>query len=150
MAAQKRRSKAGDILRVTVEGGAVYLQYLGKHPEYGDTIRVLPGDSLQESPKEFATTGYVAFYPVTASVAQGLVAVVGHRNTNLSIPPKLRRPGARGKDGTVLAWIIEEDGREWLTKGLSADERALPIAVIWNHEMLCTRLRDGWRPDREE
>lgn len=153
MAARKKRPRPGDILKVTVDDGAAYLHYLGKHPEYGDAVRVLDEFLLPESSSDLdavLSTGYVAFYPVLAAAAQGLVSVVTHHNAHLQMPRKLRRPGARSKDGTVLAWIIEQDGRESLTKILSADERSLPIAVIWNHEMLCTRLREGWRPEYED
>ena len=109
-------------------------------------------ESLPESAfdrESLLSTGYIAFYPVMAAVSQGLASVVGHHDTRLEIPTKLRRPGARAKDGTVLAWVIEANEQESLTKTLTAEERALPIAVIWNHEMLCTRLRESWRPENE-
>jgi hypothetical protein len=152
MTARKKRLKPGDLLRVTLDDSAAHLHYLGKHPEYGDVVRVLESESLPEALSDreaVLSAGYVAFYPVVAAVSQGLVTVVGHHDATLEMPMKLRRPGARAKDGTVLAWLIEQDGQESLTKALTAEERALPIAVIWNHEMLCTRLREGWRPEKE-
>jgi len=152
MAERTKRPKKGDLLSVGVDGDARYLHYLGKHPEYGDAVRVLQTESLPASPSEWETVlndGYVAFYPVIAAVTQGLATVVGHHDARLEMPRGLRRPGARGKDGAVLTWVIERDGQELLTKVLNAKERALPIAVIWNHEMLCMRMRQGWRPENE-
>lgn len=152
MAERAKRPKKGDLLGVGVDGGTRYLHYLGKHPEYGDAVRVLQTDSIPASATEWETVlndGYVAFYPVITAVMQGLASVVGHHDARLEIPRGLRRPGARGKDGTVLTWLIERDGQESLSRVLNAIERALPIAVIWNHEMLCTRMRQGWRPEKE-
>ena len=153
MAAQPRkRPKAGDILEVSIDDGRAYLHYLGKHPEYGDAIRVLAGDVVPEDTRAFealVAAGYVGFYPVVAAVSQGLVRVVGHREVTLGIPSKLRRAGARAKVGKVLTWIIENEGRERLVKRLSRRDKALPIAAIWNHEMLRSRLSQAWRPEQE-
>jgi len=152
MAARKKRPKPGDLLKVAVDGGSAHLHYLGKHPEYGDAVRVVASECMPEASSDRDTLlaeGYVAFYPVVAAVSQGLVDVVGHHGTVTQVPSKLRRPGARSNDGRVLAWVIEEGGAEAVTKTLTPEQRALPIAVIWNHEMLCTRIREGWRPERE-
>ena len=91
----------------------------------------------------------MTFYPARAAVSQGIAVVVGHTDSALGMPSAWRRAGARAKDGAVLAWIIEEKGTERLTRNLSRKERALPIAAIWNHEMLRTRIVEGWRPEEE-
>ena len=146
-----RRPKAGDVLEVRFAERCAYLYYLGRHPEYGDAIRVLDCAALksQERLEDLVSKGYVTFYPVLAAVSQGLAVVVGHTDSALGMPLALRRAGARAKHGTVLAWIIEEEGAERLTRNLSRKERALPIAAIWNHEMLRTRIVEGWRPGEE-
>lgn len=145
------RPKAGDVLEVTFAERRAYLYYLGRHPEYGDAIRVLDRSTLasQERLEEVVSEGYVTFYPVLSAASRGLVAVVGHANSALGMPAAFRRAGARANDGKVLAWIIEEDGAERLTRNLSPRERALPIAAIWNHEMLRMRIVEGWRPEKE-
>jgi hypothetical protein len=152
MSDRKKRPKPGDLLKVAVDGGAAHLHYLGKHPEYGDAVRVVASEFMPEAKADrdaLLSSGYVVFYPVIAAVSHGLVDVVGHHGTGTQIPSKLRRPGARSNDGRVLAWIIEEDGVDSLTRTLTPEERALPIAAIWNHEMLCIRIREGWRPEKE-
>ena len=146
-----RRPKVGDVLEVRFTERCAYLYYLGRHPEYGDAIRVLDCAALasEERLEDLVSEGYVTFYPVLAAVSQGLAAVVAHIDSALGMPLALRRAGARAKDGTVLAWIIEENGTERLTRKLSRKERALPIAAIWNHEMLRTRIVEGWRPGEQ-
>jgi hypothetical protein len=92
--------------------------------------------------------GYFAFYPVLAAMKHGLVTFAMHHDPVPPVPLRLRRPGAMERNGTVITWIIEDGERERVTKTLSQEERALPIAAIWNHEMLRIRLREGWRPER--
>jgi hypothetical protein len=58
------------------------------------------------------------------------------------------RPGARA-GLTVTTWIMEDVSSEEVKQQLSAEERNLPIAVIWNHELLLQRVREGWRPEME-
>jgi len=57
--------------------------------------------------------------------------------------------GAPSRDGKVLAWIVERDGKEVLKRELTAAERKMPIASIWNHEYLIDRITDNWRPENE-
>jgi hypothetical protein len=49
----------------------------------------------------------------------------------------------------VETWIIEDGASELVTKKLSETERELPIAVIWNRELLVQRVSEGWRPEME-
>lgn len=73
-----------------------YLHYIGKHSEYGDAVLVNP--RFQERQTSVAADifsgAYVAFYPVTAAVSQGLVDVVANMSPP-SHPSRLRRAGAR-------------------------------------------------------
>jgi len=144
-----RRVQPGDVLEVAASGGLVYLCYVGKHSEYGDAVEVCPVE--QTTPPEhfegLFRSAYVAFYPATAAVARGLANVVG-RATCPEMPRTLRRPGARS-GLTVKTWIIEDGRGESVKQQLSSDELRLPIAVIWNHELLLERVRAGWRPERE-
>ncbi|MEX2112559.1 MAG: hypothetical protein WD845_05200 [Pirellulales bacterium] len=95
--------------------------------------------------------GYLTFYPARAAVSQGLTQVVASSQLphSISIPHRYRRVGARSRDGKVLTWIIVDDGRETLRHTLNESERKLPIAAIWNHQMLCDRIDDQWFPESE-
>jgi hypothetical protein len=141
--------RPGDVLEVNSPGGLLYLCYLGNHPEYGDAIAVCPVEqtSRPEAFEKFFQSAYVAFYPANAAVARGLASVVGHAHPT-GIPRVLRRPGAR-VGAEVKTWIIEDDGVELIKRELSAAELHLPIAVIWNHELLLQRVQEGWKPERE-
>jgi hypothetical protein len=142
----------GSILEVVTPQGMAYVKYIGTHAKYGDTIRVLPR-LFTERPPDVSTLdwsrGYYAFYPARAAVSASLVELVETAPIpgEISVPRDLRRPGARSADGRVLAWVIIHDQSEALAKALTADEQRLPIASIWNHELLRTRLVQGWRPE---
>lgn len=146
---QRKKVKPGDILEFATSHGRGYLHYVGRHPEYGDAVVVCP-TQYQNRVTEVAglfSAGYVAFYPVSAAIAQGLVQIVGHAPSP-SLPTRVRRPGARV--GThVETWIVEDGHAEEVRSELSEAERHPPIAVIWNHELLAQRVREGWRPERE-
>jgi hypothetical protein len=146
VAAQLNRLKPGDVLQLNTPAGAALLLYIGCHREYGDAVLV--NSKVRENPSPITgqvfSDSYVAFYPAVAAVAQGLVQVINH-----FAPPKmpqlLRRPGARlGR--RVKTWIIDYGKYEAVKSKLSEDELKLPIAVIWNHEMLIQRILEGWSP----
>jgi len=145
-----RRAKPGDVLEVTTpDGAAVYLHYLGKHQDYGDGVAVCPTKQAAhvEVSGELFRGGYVTFFPVVAAVTQGLASVVGHLPSP-GLPKRVRRPGARSGN-KVETWIIEEGSTEIVRRVLSETERQLPIAVIWNRDLLVQRVSEGWRPETE-
>jgi len=149
MATHHKRVKAGDILELKAGDRFAYLQYIGRHLEYGDVVLVSP--RLQErqasvTGKNFAD-GYIAFYPVAAAITQGLVEVIAHLPPP-NLPKRLRRAGARS-GRRVDTWIIEDGNREVVKGELSEEELRLPIAAIWNHEMLVQRIAEGWNPEQE-
>lgn len=136
-------------MEAIVPEGKIYLHYRGIHPEYGDGVAVC----TTRFPNRVAVSedlfrdSYVVFYPARAAVSRGLVKVIGHLPSP-GLPGRLRRPGAR--HGTnVETWIIEEDSREEMRRRLSEEELRLPLAVIWNHELLVQRVLEGWRPENE-
>ena len=144
-----KRAKPGDILQVTTPDGLIYAHYLGRHPEYGDAIAVCPTKQTAAVPvsAELFRGGYVIFYPAVMSASRGLAAVVGHLSSP-GLPKRMRRPGVRS-GRKVETWIIEDDSRETVKEELSDEDRQLPIAVIWNHELLVQRVAEGWRPEME-
>src|SRR5258706_15256277 len=93
MEAQHKRAKPGDILRLNTPKGFAYLQYIGRHPEYGDAVLINPVLGERPSGQPFSS-GYVAFYPVSAAAARRIVEIVDHL-TPPRLPQRLRRPGAR-------------------------------------------------------
>ncbi|MFP2930547.1 hypothetical protein ACLESO_36185 [Pyxidicoccus sp. 3LG] len=131
-----------------------YLQYTARHPDFGETVIVLPG-LYPNRPQKWdalrAQQGYFAFYPVGAALRQGLVELVDEHTlpSGHTTPPALRRPGARSRDGKVLSWLVWDGKEEVLRTELSPAERQLPIGAIWNHEMLILRLSEEWRPDHD-
>lgn len=129
--------------------GRIYLQYLGTHREYGDGVAVSPTAFPCPVPVAENVFGdsYVVFYPARAAVARGLAKVVGWLPPR-GIPTRLRRPGAR-LGSKVETWIIEDDSREEVKRQLMEDDLRIPLAVIWNHELLLQRVREGWRPENE-
>jgi hypothetical protein len=146
MAVQRKRLKPGDVLLLNTAGVIAYLQYIGRHTEYGDAVIV--GQRFDE-PHATVTDralsgGYVAFYPATAAVAQGLVEVVGHLPAP-DLPQRLRRPGVRS-GRRIDTWIIENGTGETTKSSLTTQELQLPIAAIWNHELLVQRIAEGWKP----
>jgi hypothetical protein len=149
MTSHRKGVKAGDVLLLKVGDAFAYLHYIGPHPEYGDAIVV--GSKVRERQAvvhgEMFSSGYVAFYPLRAAVAQGLVEIVGYEPPP-SLPARLRRPGARS-GRRVDTWIIENDTGEAVKTKLSEEELQLPIAVIWNHELLVQRITEGWHPTQE-
>lgn len=68
------------------------------------------------------------------------------------LPAELEDPGHRVLDEPhrllVLTWIIEENGVEALTSDLASDQLKLPIASIWDHELLKDRPLEGWSPEQ--
>lgn len=149
MATQRTRVKAGDVLQLRAGERFAYVHYIGKHPEYGDAVLVSP--KLHEPQASVASAifagGYVAFYPAAAAVAQGLLEVVAHLPPP-SLPERLRRAGARS-GRRVETWIIEGGDREVVKAKLSEEDLRLPIAAIWNHELLVQRIAEGWNPMHE-
>lgn len=145
-----KRPRPGDVIEVRSPTVDVYLHYLGRHAEYGDVVTVCPTRNAggAEVSLDFFSDGYVAFFPVGVAVARGLASVVGHMAPP-EIPKRVRRAGVRSATGVVETWIIEDGGRELVKKRLSDSERKLPIAAIWNREMLLHRVSDGWRPEME-
>ena len=72
--------KLGDVLEIQTPKGMAHLYYVGKHPEYGDVVRILPGfhqDGMVDCADLNLTLGYIAFYPARASVRQGLSRIIG-------------------------------------------------------------------------
>ena len=149
MAAKLKRAKPGDVLQLSTPKGFAYLQYAGRHQEYGDAVLVNP--KISERPQAFTSKAFVGdyliFYPAAAAVAQGLVVVIDHQPPP-NIPWRLRRPGARS-GRLVDTWIIEDGTSETVKSKLSEDDLSLPIAVIWNHELLAQRVLEGWNPLHE-
>lgn len=149
-----KRVRLGDLLEVSTPRGLAYVQYVGKHPGYGHAIRVLPG-FFQTRHQDWAPLasqpGYFTFYPVSAAVSQGLVAIAAHHPipAGQELPTTFRRRGAIARDGTVLTWLIFDDTQETLKWTLSPEERRLSIASIWNHAFLVDRLAEEWRPENE-
>lgn len=147
--ASRKRAKTGDVLEYEVGNDVAYLHYTGKHPEYGDAVFVGPrlGQRQRKVKNEIFSDSYLVFYPVNAAISQGLAKIVANIAPP-GMPERLRRPGAR-TGRRVDTWIIEDSSDEVVKTKLSEEELRLPIATIWNHEMLLRRVAEGWDPSQE-
>lgn len=146
--------RPGDLLEISCKPGVAYIHYVGKHRDFGDTIFVYPEILARRQPDLTslgAQGGYLTFYPAGASVRQGLAKIVASRPLppGVHVPDVFRREGATSRAGKVQSWIVVRDGHETLKRTLTAKERKLPIASVWNHEYLIDRIVQGWRPEQE-
>jgi hypothetical protein len=137
------------VLEIHIGDHFAYLHYIGRHPHYGDAVLVSPVVHQRRTSvtADVFSDSYVAFYPVAAAVSQGLVVVVAHWLPP-SLPIRLRRAGVRSGH-RVETWIIEDGAQEVVKSVLSDDDLQLPIAAIWNHELLVQRIAQGWIPAHE-
>ncbi len=157
MTATRKKARFGDVFEVRTPQGLAYLQYTSKHPEYSDTVRILPGlFKTRPSPDELAalTTqeGYFTFYLVSLAVRHGLVELIGNYPipAGLEAPSKLLRAGFRTSEGKALAWFLWDGTHETLLKReLTPEEQRISLAQMWNHEFLVHRLAEQWRPEHE-
>lgn len=150
----KTSLRPGAVLELRTPKGLAYVQYVGKHPEYGDVIRVLRGlydNRCTNFAEVTEQPAYFGFYSAHAAVKEGLVEIVSTipLAENVGVPDQLRRAGARERGGKVLTWIVENGGVEQVRQSLSELERKLPIAAIWDHELLIRRISSGWTPEQE-
>ncbi|HEX5751227.1 MAG TPA: ribonuclease E inhibitor RraB [Archangium sp.] len=155
MTTRRKRVRPGDVLEVRTPRGLAYVHYTGRHREYGDAIRVLPG-FFASRPADFMALvdppeAYFTFYPAGAAVSQGLVEIAAEHPVPRGevFPSVYRRECASNREGRVLAWLICEGRRETLVRELSEVQRRLPIASIWNHEALVYYLTQEWRPEQD-
>lgn len=151
---KKRSARFGDVIEISTPRGLAYAQYVTRHPDYGDVMRILPGlfvtrpANLEELVQE---VGFFAFYPLAVAVARRMVDVVANMQIPAGCegPRKLRRAGVRSNDGRVLTWVITGENGDYVREKLSSEEKRLPIVAIWNHEMLVQQLDANWRPEQE-
>lgn len=152
--ANRKWLEPGDVIEFEIDDSYSYIQYIGRHTDYGDVIWVIPElFKVPAKSHEFLSKsdGYIAFYSATQSTRQGLTKLVGKAELprEIRVPTTLRRAGARGDHGAIHTWVIEHEGVDTLKRKLSIEERALPIAAIWNHEILKIRVLQNWRPENE-
>lgn len=149
MAKIRKRLVGGEILEVPVGKQFGYVQFIGEHREYGDAILVNP--TLHDRQARFATgffdAGYVTFYPAGVAVSNKLVEVVA-QSSPPKFPKRFRRPKAQ-RDGAVESWVIEGGWRDVVKQNLTDEERRLPIAGVWDHELLRKQIAKGWTPETD-
>lgn len=152
---QKRlRLRVGDILELPIQTGFAYLQYVMKVPRFGVLVRVLRG-TFVECPRLFShlanqPESFVAFFPVGAAVAQGILRPVAHESVpeRLQVLPLFRAAGnIDPKTGKVLDWWLWDGERSWPVGELRPEHRHLPIQEVLNDTMLVQRIEDGWTPE---
>ena len=148
-----KRVTPGSVLEIELSGRVAYAQFVGQHAEYGDVIYVFKPTfpkSIPNVAELAAVDGYIAFYSARRSLKEGMSRLFGILPLAGSrvVPSCLRRVGARGTDGEILTWIVEDREVQIVVRKLSSDQLRLPIASIWDHETLKSRISEGWSPER--
>jgi hypothetical protein len=137
----------GDVVEIPLSTGFAYAQYTHEHEEYGELLRVLPGE-FAVRPKDFADLvrdreRYFQFYPLAEAVRHGLVTIAGSEEVPESARQlPLFRSGERGGP-----WWLWDGAREWPVDELTPEQRQLSILGIANHKYLIELVETGWRPE---
>ncbi len=135
--------KAGDVIEIKVGRNYAYLQYVGKHTDFGDVVLVNPecGKKVVHGfENSFFDSAFMTFYPIQPAVQAGLAKVVGFLK-HPQVPRKVR--GQIGPEGSGIVW----NGIEQTTKKrLSKEEMQYPVAMIWNHEGFLDLLKKKRNP----
>jgi hypothetical protein len=144
-----RRLKPGDILELKTPRGLAYLQYVGRHVDYGDVIWVLKGFH-QARPAEPAELvggrGYYIFYPAQVAARRGFVEAVA---TGVPLPNGMAVPRDLRWGGADMYWVISRNGVDTVRQKLTAAEKRLPLLEMWNHEFLVGRVTEEWDPSQD-
>ena len=151
-----RRAKPGDILEITTPKGLAYAQYTHQNAKLGGLVRVLPG-FYSERPVDLGSlvagpSAFVVFYPVRASVSQGVVTVVENRAV-----PEHARDFPLFRSGTphpvtkkVQTWWFWDGEQSWPVGELSLDQRRMPIRMLVNHAGLEHLIVSEWTPEKDK
>ncbi len=142
-------------MEIPTPRGLAYAQYSHETKLLGSLIRVLPGlyrvrpENLVEvvqGPERF-----FVFFPVAAATAMGIVKVVVHEPVPARTRPfpLMRMSGAIDNHGNVLDWWLFDGNREWRIGNLTASQKRLSKAEIWNDTLLIDRIVNGWSPERD-
>jgi hypothetical protein len=140
----------GDVFEIEDAGDFYYIQFLGKHADR-EIIAVIP-QSFTASVADFEKLKgcgviYPVFYPLRASLRHKLSRFVGHSPLFIEFPTVFRRPGRVEPGPHVANWFIDEaDGKTRVVDSLSEEEKWIPVAEGWNHEMLIKRIKSKWHP----
>ncbi|HEX4384636.1 MAG TPA: ribonuclease E inhibitor RraB, partial [Myxococcales bacterium] len=125
----------GDVARIRAGEEFVYVQYLGKHPEYGATVAVCPEKQskvIKVTPKLF-DEAYVIFYPLNASVGRGVALVVERLPHKLTVPRDV--PDADIWDHELLLRRVA-DG--WRPEPEVSEDEESPAAAAAAASEICT------------
>jgi hypothetical protein len=151
----KKRPQIGDVIEIPTAKELAYAQYTHQHPTHGGLIRVF--DTLFENrPSGFSElvigpVRFSTFFPVRAAINRGIFQVVGHENVALHNQPfPIFRNGiADPKTKKVAVWWFWDGQKEWKVGAITAEQRKMPIAAVWNDTMLVERIEGGWTPSND-
>ncbi len=141
----------GDVFEIVANLRWYYIQFVGTHLEYGDTIAIVP-KSFAERQMSWEShlnskSVYLIFYPLKACLRHQLCTLVANVPCRFTIPRVLRRPGRIETGGRVVNWMIDqEDGTIRVTETLTEQEKQITLGAGWNHEMLLHRIDEQWQP----
>lgn len=151
----RKRPRIGDVIEIATVNGAAFAQYIHRHREFGDMVRVLGIADSESGPDEVAVrpTQFVTFFPLGAACRRGTARILGPA----SIPESLRqfpsfrqalRLDPRSKE--PCRWLLWSGGEELIVAELTADQRSWPIRAIMNDTMLVERALAGWTAEQQQ
>jgi hypothetical protein len=147
-----KRLIVGDVLELRCNAAFAYVAYAGEHDRLGDAIWVVPrlfATRPTDWEEVFGEKGYFVFFRVYSVVREGLLSKVAHSaRGSRPVPETVRQRRYLDPKAPVQLWHLTSDGDSVVKadSDLSPEERAVPIAGIWNYLLLCERISQGWMP----
>lgn len=150
-AANRKRPRLGDVVKITTMDGYALAQFTHKHPEFGALVRVFRRAEILSGPKagEIAVrpVQFSAFFPLGAACNRGIAQIIGNASVRPELQsfPKFRI--ARSLDPRHVGdrWWLWDGGREWHVGFVTTDQLDLPLQEIVNDTLLVQRALAGWR-----
>lgn len=152
---KKSRIRPGDVFEIKTKKGLAYAQFVLRHPQMGELIRVLPGFH-DVRPSRFTEVvaqpeRFVTFFPLQAAVNQGIFEIVAHEKVPEAAQkfPLFRAAGHIDREGFIHDWWLWDGQKSWRIGKLSQEQKKLPIQEVWNDTLLIERIEEEWTPEKE-
>lgn len=147
--------KIGDLIEIEVSSGWAYALFTHSSKMYGALLRVFPGIHPNRSEEASALVHqeplFSCFFPLSAAVKQGRVAVVGIVRVpgELAASPVFRAGMVNPATGKVDNWWLWDGENESRVGSLTPEQRKLDIRGVWNDRLLVDRIVKQWRPEQD-
>ena len=151
----RKRPRVGDVVLIATTDGAAFAQYIHRHPDFGDLVRVTGPAVSTADPTRIAAgpTQFTTFFPLGAACRRGIAQILGPA----PIPPeceqfpRFRQPlRLDPRSRAPCNWLIWDGREEWTVPALSEEQRLYPLREIVNDTLLVERALKGWRSEHEQ